>query len=317
VFFQHGLTDNSNGICLNPPNESLPFILADDGYDVWLGNNRGNGYSMTNIHYTPDQDLFWDFSWDDMASIDLPTNINYILSTTNAKTLSYIGHSEGTIQAFAGFSDHSLAAKVNIFIALAPVAYVGNIRSELLRLLADMYVADIIYFFGAREFKVGPIAQALIPDFCRYEPYPCNEVLEVLMGPSVNTNVTRMPYYLTYEPNPTSMKNVIHWAQDEVSGLWQKFDYGLAGNRKHYNQDTPPQYSLSNLPSTLPIALFTGGNDYLADPADVAILLSKLITPPVFTHNEPDYSHTDFLWAQNAYINIYPKVLALLQKYNP
>ncbi len=38
VFFQHGLTDNANGICLNPPDEGLPFILADQGeqhYSIW------------------------------------------------------------------------------------------------------------------------------------------------------------------------------------------------------------------------------------------------------------------------------------------
>jgi hypothetical protein len=31
VLVQHGLTDNANGFVLNPPDESLPFILADKG----------------------------------------------------------------------------------------------------------------------------------------------------------------------------------------------------------------------------------------------------------------------------------------------
>jgi lysosomal acid lipase/cholesteryl ester hydrolase len=52
------------------------FILADAGYDVWLGNNRGNTYSMTNLYYTPDEDDFWNFSWDQMASSDLSTEID-------------------------------------------------------------------------------------------------------------------------------------------------------------------------------------------------------------------------------------------------
>lgn len=61
VLIQHGLIDASVGFCLNPPSQSLPFILADAGYDVWLGNNRGNGVSMTNEKYTQDQAEFWDF----------------------------------------------------------------------------------------------------------------------------------------------------------------------------------------------------------------------------------------------------------------
>lgn len=77
---------------------------------------------MTNINYSPDQEEFWDFSWDEMALIDLPTQIEYVIAQTNVPSLGYIGHSEGTIQAFAGFSaNHTLADRVNIFVALAPV----------------------------------------------------------------------------------------------------------------------------------------------------------------------------------------------------
>lgn len=47
----------------NFPSESLGFLLADAGYDVWLSNNRGNVYS------TPPSppDSFWDFTYDEMA----------------------------------------------------------------------------------------------------------------------------------------------------------------------------------------------------------------------------------------------------------
>jgi lysosomal acid lipase/cholesteryl ester hydrolase len=103
----------------------------------------------------------------------------------------------------------------------------------------------------------------LLPDICKLDPSICLFDLDLLMGPSNNLNVTRMSYYMKYEPNPTSTKNMAHWAQGVRTGTFQMFDYGPAGNQQHYNQATPPQYKLSNLPSTLPLALFCGTEDYL------------------------------------------------------
>lgn len=122
VYLHHGLLMNSEiWVCLTSAERSLPFVLVDMGFDVWLGNNRGNKYSKKSTLYDPNSKEFWNYSLDDFAWHDIPDSIDYILDLTNAKTLSYIGFSQGSAQAFAALSIRpQLNQKVNVFIALAP-----------------------------------------------------------------------------------------------------------------------------------------------------------------------------------------------------
>lgn len=39
----------------------LAFLLSDMGYDVWLGNFRGNMYCKKHVSMSKDNPKFWDF----------------------------------------------------------------------------------------------------------------------------------------------------------------------------------------------------------------------------------------------------------------
>ena len=73
VFLQHGLFSDSATWILNKE-KSLAFVLAKAGYDVWLGNNRGNIYSRTNnnINIHNDQETWFNFSFYELGKYDAP-----------------------------------------------------------------------------------------------------------------------------------------------------------------------------------------------------------------------------------------------------
>ena len=77
---QHGILDSANCWIMNYPSKSPAFVAATAGYDVWLGNSRGNTYSLAKRKYDPnkDEEKFFDFSWQDMA-LDDKAVIDYII----------------------------------------------------------------------------------------------------------------------------------------------------------------------------------------------------------------------------------------------
>ena len=62
----------------------LHLQLYDNGYDIWLGNNRGTRYSNVSEKYPENDDSFgrWDFSWAEMGLYDDPAFMDLIMEKT-------------------------------------------------------------------------------------------------------------------------------------------------------------------------------------------------------------------------------------------
>ena len=98
VLMQHGLADSGYAWLSNFPEQNPAFVALRAGYDVWLGNSRGNSFSRKHVQWNLDMDseAYWNFDWQEMGQYDLPAVFDYIAEVTGEEKIAYIGHSQGT-----------------------------------------------------------------------------------------------------------------------------------------------------------------------------------------------------------------------------
>ncbi|KAJ8928191.1 hypothetical protein NQ314_019254 [Rhamnusium bicolor] len=320
VFLQHGLLGSSADWILNG-NNSLGFFLADQGYDVWLGNSRGNTYSRGHVSLPIWSTQYWNFSWHEMGTLDLPSALYYVSNTTGKLgDIIYIGHSMGTTEFFVLSSVlPQIAKNVKLMIALAPAAYTTHIRSPI-RYLAP-FVSDLEWLamhLGINEL----LPNNKIFRFLAYECEKhnskkiCENLLFVLCGFNRDEfNIEIIPTVVSHDPAGTSTKTALHYAQEvKNEGKFQQYDYGPAGNMIQYGTPTPPQYKLENIKR--PIFLMYAENDILASAIDVQ-RLSRKLTNLVGMYKVPldIFGHVDFIFGKDAYNLVYKPLLKVMRNF--
>ncbi|XP_077730949.1 lipase member K isoform X1 [Canis aureus] len=317
VYLQHGLIASATNWICNLPNNSLAFLLADFGYDVWMGNSRGNTWSRRHLKVSPKSREYWAFSLDEMANYDLPATINFILEKTGQEQLYYVGHSQGTTIAFIAFSTNpELAKRIKIFFALAPVITVKYTQSPLKK-FTTLSREVVKALFGDKMFYPHTFFdQFIATKVCSRKLFRhiCSNFLFELSGfDPKNLNMSRLDVYLAQSSAGTSVQNMLHWAQAANSGLFQAFDWGNpAQNMRHFHQRTPPLYDVTKM--EVPTAVWSGGRDRVADPRDVENLLPN-ITRLIYYKLIPHYNHVDFYLGQDAPREIYQDLIELMDEH--
>jgi len=155
VFLMHGLLSSSADWVVTGPGKALAFLLSDQGYDVWMGNYRGNTYSKQHVNPTIDKKTYWSFSWDEMAEHDLPTMLAHMMEVTGQETFHYIGHSMGTITYYTACNYHSwIANATKLMVGYGPHTVVPNMISPVFSVMSH-FADDIQWILenlGLYEF---------------------------------------------------------------------------------------------------------------------------------------------------------------------
>lgn len=230
VYLQHGLLMASDVWCvmLNK-DDNLPFRLCELGYDVFLGNNRGNKYSNKHMRYNASQKEFWDFSIDEFAMYDIPASLNYILKLKNIDKLIYIGFSQGCSQILSSVSiNNDLNDKIEKLILIAPATTPKKLSNWLLNSIINFDPQLIYLLFGKKILMKSVIFWRKItypPMFVKLIDIP-NDILFNWKSYNIDIMQKLVAYYHLY--STTSVKCVVHWFQiikSKKFQMYQEQDY--------------------------------------------------------------------------------------------
>ncbi|KAL9925202.1 lipase 3 isoform 1-T3 [Glossina fuscipes fuscipes] len=326
VFFQHGILCSSDDWILSE-SSSLAFMLVDMGYDVWLGNARGNTYSRQHKHKHPDSSDFWNFSWHEIGIYDLAAMLDYALDETKASSVHFVAHSQGTTTFFVLMSTMPwYNEKVRTVHLLAPVAFLKD-HSFILSKVGGLFLTTVDFLgypsflsmmLGGFELLPASSAQRLFCDYICSENsslrFLCSSILHFIGGWGTrHLNQTLLPHVCETHPAGASTTQIIHYLQLYSSGDFKQYDYGIDINVKKYNQETPPHYELKNIKTC--VDMYYSDNDYMSAVKDVEYLARLLPCARLFRIPYNDWNHYDFLWSVNVKEIINKRIIEKIERY--
>ena len=250
---------------------------------------------------------------DDFAFHDIPDSIDYILATTYQSSLSYIGFSQGTAQAFATLSIHpTLNDKVDLFIALAPAMSPAGLTNSVVDSLVKASPRVLFLAFGRRSM----LSSTTMWQSILYPPIFVQLIdrsLKFLFNwssrnMSAHQKLAAYPHLFSY----TSVKSVVHWFQIIRNKSFQMYDddvqapLSIGASDRYYK---PAKFPTRNIKT--PILLVYGGSDSLVD---IKVMLKELPKHTV-AREVAHFEHLDFLWAQDVETLVFPHIFAALEQY--
>ncbi|KAG0668434.1 cholesterol esterase [Maudiozyma exigua] len=294
VYLHHGLLMCSDvWCCQTDRNKNLPFVLHDLGYEVWMGNNRGNKYSTAHLYHAPKSNKFWDFSIDEFACFDIPNSIEFVLDFCNVQKLICVGFSQGSAQMFASFSlNEKLNDKVSHFIAIAPAMTPKRLHNRIADTFAKSSPSLMYLFFGRNIILPSAVTwQRTI------HPKIFNKLIDIgnrILFNWKSNNITKEQKIACYAKlySTTSVKSIVHWFQILRSQKFCMFEE----SDDMFNSLTRP-YLVPTFPTRtnikIPILLIYGGNDLLVD---IKVMKRNLPATSVFDVKVDNHEHLDLIW---------------------
>lgn len=205
--------------------------------------------------------------------------------------------------------------KVPLFVALGPVTQISHTQAGIFKFAALFYteLADTCAVLGIHELLgANWFTSGVSSLFCTNIPAFCELIAELFVNkhPELDDN-DRFAVYMGHEPNGTSVKSILHYAQNMKEDRFQvyadHFDDIIGRKRK---TDLIP---LENI-STVPVAMFAGIEDILADTTDAEWARDQ-IGDNIVHYEEIHAGHLTFMVGKD--MSYFNTVMDLIKQYHP
>lgn len=330
-------------------NRSLAFMLANNGYDVWLssvrgvdGNNRGflgkrvalntvnQDRNMVKKNMTPGEgDLlihridhsYWSFTLDDQIAHEVPSQIDLVMKVTGSDRITLIGYSNTALTTFAMLSIRpDIAAHVDTVIAIAPVVYYNKLdgwfkwlMEEFMQLIPKQIDYQLFLNDRVASFLRRVTIRACSNVRIRYTM--CKLLINLLFGQSAQFRSNLELPIFNHLFRPTTWKCLAQHLQIVKSHRLAKFDYGATLNKRYYGTWLAPEYKLSQLDPRVRVALVSGDKDCWANQATLDKVRAKLPMKPALDLVVRDYNHLDLTCAFDLDIRVNLPILRFLDSH--
>lgn len=296
VILAAGLASDADIWFYNGEEKSLGFHLVNQGFDVWVMNNRGTKYSREHENANISEKEYYNFSWQEMGIFDQPALYEKIIATYSKEKniadvkILYYGHSQGGGQLFAGLSDanskHILHKYTERFFAIAPAVF--SVTKKTAK-------------FDTNWHQIYPGGCSTYSSYYRFLQRRCNIFVEACddymekktsVDPKVDNVHEYWAQWKEHTPSSTSSKDVVHFSQvpkgdpsssNKDEPFFGYFNYGSEEeNMKYYKQKYPPAFDIGSI--SVPITIIYFGKDKVVTPNMTILLQSKLVGSVVDTH---------------------------------
>ncbi|KAL6452719.1 YEH2 Sterol esterase 2 [Candida maltosa Xu316] len=322
-FLQHGLLSCSGTWIVSGKN-SLGYYFHEQGFDVWLGNNRS---WFVPKHSTLTGNLFnnekyWAWSVQELGYYDLPAMIEAVLANKKYhKKLLLLGHSQGGLQSFLMLKNphfKTLHEKIELFCPLGPAIYPGSLfyTRDFIRMINHRSKFVWLMLFGCCGF---------LRNLCLVRHYIANTALYGKIsycmfkylfgwnGANWGANKKIWHFLFIFNMSYASVELMQYYlARFSPSGFTTLLQPKQAyKNDDHYLKnvvdDTKSyfQFDKSWFNDVLvPMVVFVGDNDHLVDGKRIIAHMKK--HEPGYTEGRnfdfveiPTYNHLDIVWAED------------------